>query len=461
MSQNLKGKEKISSIYVITDSDGEVDRDEGEDEDDELSRVYALRDDKDDGDIEQFQLYPDPVPLPMKMRIGAFISKLRITKRKFDIELISALIFMIAISTIDSIMYTRLSYKMVNYEWFLSQIATTIGFIVLIWPIIIVKILRGVITKSMRQFPKKWFLLIAVLDGTSGLLSTLPTPYIPGPLLIIIGKIGIIFTMLFSFFILNVRYKATHYIGAALIGIGVVVSVYPKLDSASTFESNSFWFFMFMSASIPSAFSNVYQEKILKSGKGDMDIWYFSGMVAIYQLFVGFGTAWTVFISLPPPSTHIQITQFPEYLLESTGCLLGLSSENNTASHCEFSWLIFGIFIVFNITFNILITYVMQRGSATLAIIASTTTFALTSLGYHIPIIAGEADVGPVTMYGFLSLIIIIMAIFVYKLQDEIRVEKPKENKVQFSDIVTKKVIDTSECNGEEQEYSIPLKDDS
>jgi len=262
-----------------------------------------------------------------------------------------------------------------------------------------------------------------------------------------------------------------------LIGIGVIVSIYPKLSNASTFESNAFWLLMFISSRIPAAFSSVYQEKILKF-EGDMDIWYFSGVVALYQLIVGFGTFWTVFINLPAPSKHVSISKFPDYMMDATACLLGYSSTNSD-SNCEFSWAIFGVFLLFNITFNVLITFVMKRGSATLAVIASTTTLALTSLGYHIPILAGEAKVESITSYSIISLFIIIIAIFVYKIRDEIRDEIPSEDlpmppilledikqklkkkkKVTFSENVLVKSIDTSGDSEGTSEHTIFLQND-
>ena len=62
----------------------------------------------------------------------------------------------------------------------------------------------------------------------------------------------------------------------------------------------------------------------------------------------------------------------------------------------------------------------MQKGSATLAVIASTTTLALTSLGYHIPILAGEAKADSFSVYGGIALVILVFAVLVYRIHDEI-----------------------------------------
>jgi len=318
---------------------------------------------------------------------------------------------------------------MVNYEWFLSQVVTTTGFCIISWPIVIYRLFRGKIPPEVRSFPQKWYIFIAVLDALSGLLGTIPTPYIPGPLLVVIGKIGIPFTMACSYVLLDVRYRPTHYIGAMLIGIGVIISVFPKLDDKETFDSNIFWILLFISAGIPTAFSNVYKEKVLKSGEGNMDIWWFNAWVALYQLGVGFTLAWTVFIPFPKPANNISPKDFPQYMVNATMCFFGSTDANPADETCEFAWLVFAFFIGFNIGFNVLIFYVMQRGSATLAVIASTTTLALTSLGYHIPILAGEAKVGSFNMYGVVSLIIIIIAIFVYKVHNEIP-KKSEEDRI-------------------------------
>lgn len=359
---------------------------------------------------------------PLSFRIKDSYKWIKTTwaNNDFDTLLVVALVGMILVSTIDSILYTRLSYKMVNYEWFLSQVITTTGFCAISWPIVIYRVCKGMIPEEILKFPQKWFVFIAILDGTAGLLATIPTPYIPGPLLVVIGKIGIPFTMVCSYVLLGVRYRPTHYLGALLIGFGVIISVFPKLDDRKTFDSNVFWLLLYLSAGIPTAFSNVYKEKVLKSGSANMDIWYFNAWVALYQLGVGFALCWTVFLPFPSPAKHIHPSDFLDYLADAILCFFGYTDSNPSDETCSFSWLIFAVFILFNIAFNVLIFYVMQRGSATLAVIASTTTLALTSLGYHIPLLAGEAKVGAFNVYGVIALVVIIIAVFVYKIQDEI-----------------------------------------
>lgn len=362
-------------------------------------------------------------------------------RNDFDMYLLTGLIGMVLVSTVDSILYTRLSYKMVNYEWFLSQVVTTIGFCIISWPVVIYRLGRGWIPPEVRAFPHKWYMFIAVLDASAGLLATIPTPYIPGPLLVIIGKLGIPFTMVCSFVLLGVRYRPTHYIGAMLIGIGVIISVFPKMDDKQTFESNIFWLVMFVSAGVPTAFSNVYKEKVLKSGKRTMDIWWFNAWVALYQLAVGFSLAWTVFLPFPAPAKSISPREFPQYMVDATMCFFGSTDADPSDEACQFAWIVFGFFIVFNIAFNVLIFYVMQRGSATLAVIASTSTLALTSLGYHIPLLAGEAKVGAFNIYGVISLIVIIIAILVYKIHNEIP-KKSEEDRL-MEGAIELELIDT------------------
>jgi len=397
-------------------------------------------------------LYPYPMKLPWSHKLKEALKYLTTfwANKDFDTLLIVALVAMILVSTVDSILYTRLSYKMVNYEWFLSQVVTTTGFCLISWTVVLYRLWKKMIPTEVLKYSHLWFFFIAILDAVSALLSTLPTPYIPGPLLVVIGKLSIPCTMICSYVLLGIRYRPTHYLGALFIGIGVIISVYPKLGDKDTFDSNIFWLLMFMSSGIPTAFSNVYKEKILKSGSGKMDIWYFNSCVAIYQLVVGFALAWTVFLPFPPPAKSISPSHFPEYLLDATRCFLGYIHSTTGDETCSFSWLIFLFFIGFNIAFNVLIFYVMQKGSATLAVIASTTTLALTSLGYHIPLLAGEAKVGAFNVYGVIALIVIIVAVLVYKIQDEIP-KKPKEE-------VTKPVFTIEDYSeGEEKEEGIEL----
>jgi len=344
-----------------------------------------------------------------------------------------ALAGLIFTGTIDSVLYVRLTHKMDGYEWLLSQIAMTTAFCAISWPITWYQMFvsRTVTTEMRRAHSLMVYMMIGMLDAMAVMIGTIPLPYVDGPVVAVLSKACIPVMMLGSIAFLGTRYRWTHFAGAATILLGVAVNLVPYTLSAGRHIdrdtlSHAFWAILVIAAVVPAAASNLFKEKRLK--QAPTNVWHFNAWVALFQLFWGMSMAWTVFVPMPSPATHIRLREFPRYMLDSSMCFLGLVDQNpNISDACTDTWAVFAVFIVFNVIFNVLMLYVFRNGSAVLAIVVGTSTLTLTNLTYHVSTIAGEAYDGQFSPFNLAALGVILVGIVVYNVRPE-RTARPVDD---------------------------------
>jgi hypothetical protein len=356
--------------------------------------------------------------------------------------LLCALVGMIFIGTTDSVLYVRLSLKMEGYEWFLSQVAMTVAFCLISWPVTWYKMyVSKSITPEIRNgVSMRVYMMIGMLDAMANMLGTIPLPYIPGPVVSVLGKIGIPLLMGGSVLFLKTRYKITHFLGAAVIIVGVVVNLVPFItESGDDMKMNHwFWSVLILISAVPGVSSSLYKEKYLKGAP--TNVWLFNSWVAIFQLGWGLAMAWFVFIPMPSPSAHIRFSEFPGYLLDSIACFMGL---NTAEPICRDTLAVFVVFILFNVIMNVLVLFVFKKGSAVLATIVGTSTMILTNLAYHVPFVAGEASQTGISGYNLRALGIIVLGIVMYNIKSE----EKKETENDIEDLM--RVVNLGEEDGE------------
>jgi len=253
--------------------------------------------------------------------------------------------------------------------------------------------------------------------------GTIPAPYLSVPLNIIINQGVIPITMIMSLIWLKIRYRIIHYLAALIIIGGIALDVFPDFNSTTSWAT-MFWIVLLFSANIPQSANNVYKEIALK--QQEIDLWYFGAWSGLFQLLFGIVMGLTVFIPLPKPAEIIKPNDFGNYLVDSFLCFLGTNSR--PGDKCDFTWLVFVVYINFNVSMSLLMLYIMKKGSATLAVIAAAGRLVISNIGFLIPFVAGEALKESFTWFDIVSLIMVVIGIILYRSMEEIRPITDSEN---------------------------------
>eukprot|EP00128_Syssomonas_multiformis_P005614 Colp12_sorted_trinity150504_noHs@32929 len=306
---------------------------------------------------------------------------------------------------------------MKNYAWFLGSIALPAAFVIVSWPIVWYKMkFTDHITPEMRKTPMKYYLILGGFDAFQNILSAIPAPFIPGPLQVVVSQLAIPINMGMSFLFLSTRYGWNHGLGVLLILGGVVVATLPNfLNGNSTLGDKWYMLIILVISNLPSSASNVYKERALKDV--DLDVWYFNAWIATFQIFIGILTVPLVFSELLSGGEPIAPAELGTYLQHASKCFFGTGSLPGDEA-CNETPIVFVIFLVFNIAYNILMLMVFKLGSATLAVVASALRVALSDVGFQWKFLSGPAY-KDLTWYDGVALVILIGGLFAYRLRPE------------------------------------------
>ena len=142
------------------------------------------------------------------------------------------------------------------------------------------------ITPEMRKIPHRIFFIMGVLDAFGTFFISMGAVYTPGQIQPLIQQALIPLTMVFSCFCLKSRYNVWELVGAVLMLVGTGLSIVPSIVSED--NSNTRWYacVIYFCSNIPMAGSGVYKEVAFR--KQEVDVWFLSQWVAIYQFLISF-----------------------------------------------------------------------------------------------------------------------------------------------------------------------------
>jgi len=103
------------------------------------------------------------------------------------------------------------------------------------------------------------------------MICSLTVPYINILIMVVLGRITLPLTMIFSYLLLNRRYHTNHYIGLGLTLSGVVLIIIPQLMKGHQTESNPLAILIYTLSIVPGVLSYIYKEKCLK-GQQELNI---------------------------------------------------------------------------------------------------------------------------------------------------------------------------------------------
>ena len=195
---------------------------------------------------------------------------------------------------------------------------------------------------------------------------------------------------------------------------------------------------MFAIGTIPAGISNCYKQKCLKSV--DLEVMYSAQWSGYWQILWGLLMFPLNWIALPDPAARNVPSETGQYISRTFTCFFGsvpapISGMSEAAQQNDlacaspggsaFVWFI--VYLVFNVSFNVLLLWLTKRMSATWAAIGTVLCMDLTALLSMSPTLMGN-EATPVTLEQYLGLLLAGIAMWVYNLQPELNAQgKPVE----------------------------------
>lgn len=293
---------------------------------------------------------------------------------------------------------------------------------------------RSAIATPAGAYPQWRLACFSVWDQLNAMATGLPSPFIDQTSQSVMSNFVVIWTVLISVPYLGMRFATEHLLGCALILISCAVAVTVQLQTGhpplgeyksadGTFAASSpAWYALYIIGTVPSGISNCYKQRCLKGV--DLEVVYATLWSGNWQIMWGLLLFPLNWVPLPAPAKVVPPSQFDTYLRDSLTCFLGhapnasepldvvCASEGGSA----FDW--FVVYLLFNVSFNVLLLWLTKRMSATWATIATVVCLDLTCVfSMSTALMGNEAQ--PMTLQQYLALAIAAIAMVVYNLKPE------------------------------------------
>eukprot|EP01137_Pigoraptor_chileana_P017424 Opistho-2@75475 len=289
--------------------------------------------------------------------------------KKFFIHILVA--WLVVITVTEKVLAKVMTNRLENYTYFLTQLLSLVYIPIMFGVVWYKQRNTNEITEAMLRYPKWKYFIMAIFDALAG-LAMVVLPHMSGPLVTLLQQSTVPVSLIMSVLILKKRYRWSHYLGAAVIIVGIILYLLPQLinpskdDKENARDSNlPLYATLLFASSIPAVGGKIYQEISLKQ---EMNVYLLNGWVALFQFFIGLPLA-PLFFKVQTPSGDL--SHLGENLRHSFGCVFAGVNYEET-DQCSYGILFFVIYIGLNIAFNIVMTYVLLYGSAVLVFIAIT-----------------------------------------------------------------------------------------
>jgi len=378
---------------------------------------------------------------------------------------------LVGASTANNILFRIHLYAMQNYP-FIVNIAVTFGYVIFLFPYIALEafvcrmLARYVWPRLYRRYGAylpvydaeaaanelvlinddlmgrsranaRWYeyMFAAMLDSMSTFIGILGAISTTGPMQLLLSKTDLPMVMIISVVATRIgvdkmrtMYRWTHFVGACLITLGVIVVVAPELSRGGSKNNSVGGIFLFSLSVIPYAFSSVYKERLLKRG---LDPKRLNAVIATWQMFI----SW-VFLPLMMVSWGggLHAREIGPMLTNGVRCLF---MGHNTApdDHCS-NALSSGIMtLIVNIITNNLALSATKYGSAAFSLVATSIALPISAIIFGWPLVMGKHAVS----FGgvdYMALILVIAGFVVFRIWDDHHVgSDPQPSMIVLSDL--------------------------
>jgi len=295
----------------------------------------------------------------------------------------------------------------------------------------------GTVTIDMLKIPKRPFIWIGFWDCVGDILGNLGTGHLPGYQVPLLAKLNIIFTAIFSSWILKKMYTTSQISAMSVVLCGSIITLLPVIlneifsnnddDDMSNNNKDTttslFYAVVYVASVAPTALAFVLKEQIFSQHASlNLDIFVVNTYGSIVSL------AFTILL-LPlaavPGFGGISLSELPAYMKNGFQCFRGInpSVDDDCTGAPLAPLLYFGI----NVTYNICILALVKHGGALLTFLTNTITFPLSTILFTLswPLL------GSSTLSGFViaGLIVELTGVIFYQRASSSAVSKSNEVK--------------------------------
>jgi drug/metabolite transporter (DMT)-like permease len=236
--------------------------------------------------------------------------------------------------------------------------------------------------------------------------------------MVVLGRITLPLTMIFSYFLLNRRYHSNHYLGLALTLSGVFLIIIPQFLYGHQKESNPLSILIYSLSIVPGVLSYIYKEMYLK-GQSELNIWWMNCWISLWQLVIGIFTIPILFLSY----NYFKPETFIDYIKNGVSCQFG-GINHYSSDNCRLSFLWLIIYQFISALANVLMFMILRHGSSLMYLVLATLKAPITGfLGYILMsyniIYTTDAQKVQIFPTDYLSLVLIIAGSVVYNLKQE------------------------------------------
>lgn len=289
------------------------------------------------------------------------------------------------------------------------------------------------LASARGSYPQWRLALFSFWDQLNAIMTSLPSPFIDMTSQSIISNLVVIWTAAISIVYIGTRYAQEHLIGCLLIVLSCIVCVVVQLQTGqpplgryalpgggSAISSPS-WYILFLAGTLPAGISNCFKQKCLKGV--DLDVMYATLWSGNWQIMWGLLLFPLNWIPLPSPAPRHTPSELGGYLHDSLTCFVGVAPTNSTGDRAcaapgGAAALWFAVYLMFNVSFNVLLLWLTKRMSATWATIATVLCLDLTAVLSMSKALMGD-EAQPVALQQYLGLCLAAIAMWVYNLQPE------------------------------------------
>jgi drug/metabolite transporter (DMT)-like permease len=218
-------------------------------------------------------------------------------------------------------------------------------FNIFFWPITYYRFKKGIITNEMIFYKNHYKLILTgIFDALNGLLIVYSSSLqrTPGSLQAILMQSIIPFTIVFSKIILKKVYSLTHFYGAGITLVGLIISLIPTFYNFSA-TNGLFWPSIFLIGNIPAVLMNIIEEDIFLETKNKYDSVFLLAWESLYQLITVILLFWTDII--PGFGTSVGLSAWWDKLSSGLTCFLTPWSSS-VSSSCDYCFLFGTMFTI-------------------------------------------------------------------------------------------------------------------